>query len=67
MPARRVEILVAQQMKHAVNEVTDQFGLPGSAKPPSLSLGFVDTNENLAVQNFYSGKGRGLGVVRRPV
>ena len=48
-------IVKTAQVENAVDGVTDEFLLPGHAKPIGLALRFFKANENLAVHAFFSG------------
>src|SRR5205823_4435944 len=59
-PGDGLQIVVAAQVESAVDEVANEFGLPGGAKLASLSEGRIDTNKNFTVQP--SGSGFSLGI-----
>jgi len=54
-PGDGLQIVIAAQVERAVDEVANEFGLPGGAKLACLSDGRIDTNENFTVQPSGSG------------
>ena len=55
--ADRRQILVADQVQDAVDEVTDQLGLPRGAKLSRLLHRVVDADENFSVESFRKVRG----------
>src|SRR5205807_7014718 len=49
-PELWLPIVVATQVQHTMNEIANQFRLPGRAEPARLRHGIVETNENFAAQ-----------------
>lgn len=49
LPGRGRHIVIAQQMKDAVDGVAKQFRLPGCAKAPRLADRFIHADEDFPV------------------
>jgi hypothetical protein len=47
-----LEIIVAAEMEEAVNDVADEFALPGGVELAGLLHGVVQTEEEFAVQRI---------------
>jgi hypothetical protein len=43
-------VVMAAQVEKAMNDVADEFGLPGDAKTPGLQQRFIHTDENFTAQ-----------------
>lgn len=61
----RAGIIQAPQVQEAMEDVAEQFSLPGDAKPPRLRHGFGNADEELSMQGgggggrrFVVGRGR---------
>ena len=52
MAADRRQIIVTGQVQDAVDEVTDQLGLPRGAKLSRLLHGVIEANEDFSVELF---------------
>jgi hypothetical protein len=63
--ARGRRIIVTHRVEHAVDEITDEFGLPGRSKLPRLLHGVVDADEDFSVKPLRRKGGRALGSRRR--
>lgn len=51
-------------MQHSMHNITNQFRRPGGAKAARLRHGFVQANENFAVQFRYRMDGRRVRVIK---
>jgi hypothetical protein len=51
-PVAEAKVVIAAQMKHAMDHITRQFTLPGRSKPARLRDSFGRANENFTVKGF---------------